>query len=104
MEIVRNTKGTKCEYKVWNDYKTQIIGSATIDEKNKTVTLETINIQRNRRDKGIGSQLLQEIKSDYQNTEIIAWIFTARLNWYKRHGFQTDEKTEDLIKVRKPPQ
>ncbi len=104
MEIVRNTKGTKCEYKIWNDYKTQIIGSATIDEKNQPVTLETINIQRNRRDKGIGSQLLQEIISDYQNTEIIVWIFNARLDWYKRHGFQTDKKREDLIKVRKPPQ
>lgn len=104
MEIERNEKGCKCEYQVWNDYKTQIIGAATIEESNQQVKLETINIQRNRRDKGIGSKLLQEIKSDYQDTEIIAWIFNARLNWYKRHGFQPDEKTKDLIKVRNPPQ
>ncbi len=104
MRIERKTQGCKCEYEVWNDYKTQVIGAATIDESENPVKIETINIQRNRRDKGIGTKLLKEIISDYQKTEIIAWIFSARLEWYKRHGFKLDKKTEDLIKVRKPPQ
>ncbi len=104
MKIEREKRGCKCEYEVWNEYKTQIIGAATIDESEKPVTLETINIQRNRRDKGIGSKLLQEIIQDYQNKEIKAWIFSARLEWYKRHGFQLDKEKEDLIKVRKPSQ
>lgn len=104
MKINRKNRGDKCEYKVWNDYQSQIIGEAILDQTTKPIKLENINIKRNRRNKGIGSQLLKKIKSDYKNSEIIAWVFSGRTDWYQRHGFNLEKEKENLVKVRKPPQ
>ncbi len=102
MEIESEKQGSRREYEIWNDYETHVIGAATVDESGESPSIETINIQRNRRDRGIGSELLEEIVSDYQDMELEAWVFSARLEWYERHGFEKEGKKEELIKVRKP--
>ena len=102
MEIESEKQGSRKEYEIWNDYETHVIGAATVDESGESTSIETINIQRNRRDRGVGSELLKEIVSDYQDAELEAWVFSARLEWYERHGFEKEREKERLIKVRKP--
>jgi len=102
MEIESEKQGTRKEYEIWNDYETHVIGAAIVDESGGSPSIETINIQRNRRDRGIGSKLLKEIVSDYQDAELEAWVFRARLEWYRRHGFEKEGEREELIKVRRP--
>lgn len=101
MKISRENFKDKCKYKVWNDYESRIIGGATLQDSSQPILLENINVQRNRRDRGIGSKLLNKILSDYDNSEIVAWVFEARVDWYQRHGFEKEDKSEDLVKVRK---
>lgn len=102
MEIKCEENGSEKCYEVWNDYKTQVIGGAVLDESGEDVAIKKINIQRNRRAHGIGSQLLEKIVSDYEDTVLKAWVFQARVNWYKRHGFQKEKENEDLIKMKRP--
>ncbi len=103
MKINRENLEDKCKYKVWNDYESRIIGGATLEDSSRPILLENINVQRNRRDRGIGSKLLNQILADYDNSEIVAWIFDARVNWYQRHGFEEEDQSGDLVKVRRTP-
>ncbi|KXB05153.1 hypothetical protein AKJ51_02060 [candidate division MSBL1 archaeon SCGC-AAA382A20] len=104
MEIDQKNQEEKCVYEVWNDYRTHIIGTATINKTLQHKKLKNINIHRQRRSKGIGSKLLQRIISDHADSTIVAWVFNERVDWYKRHGFTTDEESENLVKVVKPSQ
>lgn len=99
MKIDRVDCGERCRYKVWNEYQTHIIGTATVKRNKRPLVLENINVHRNRRDNGIGSELLQKVISDYEDSTIIAWVFDDRVDWYKRHGFTKEKETEELVKM-----
>lgn len=104
MQIERRDLEDRCKYVVWNEYGSHIIGSATLVDGDKPVLLKGINIQRNRRGRGIGSELLNRILSDFEDSEIIAEVFNARVRWYRRHGFELDEEFDQLVRVRRSPQ
>ena len=104
MKIEKRDRDSKCKYIVWNDYESQVIGSATLVNSERPVYLKEINVHRNRRGKGIGSRLLKRIVSDFEDCEIVAEVFDSRLEWYRRHGFDEEEELEQLVKVRRDPQ
>ncbi|KXA91518.1 hypothetical protein AKJ63_01330 [candidate division MSBL1 archaeon SCGC-AAA259D18] len=103
MEIERQSAENKHEYLVWTYYRSHIIGSATIVDSGQSVRLKNISIQHNRRSKGIGSKLLRRILDDFDDSEVVAEAFGARLDWYRRHGFELEERKGRLIKVRRNP-
>lgn len=104
MKIERENQENRCEYKVWNDYESQIIGGAILDKSSRPLMLKEISVQRNRRSKGIGSKLLKKIVSDFQGSEIVAQVFSSRVGWYESHGFEAEENFGRLVKVRREPQ
>jgi len=103
MKIEREVRDGRCKYEVWNDYRTHVIGAATIDRNSEPKELENINVHPGRRGDGVGSRLLSRILSDYDDSTIVAWVFNQRLEWYERHGFDAVENSEDLVKVKRPP-
>ncbi|KXA92443.1 hypothetical protein AKJ64_03140 [candidate division MSBL1 archaeon SCGC-AAA259E17] len=103
MKIERQSTENKHENLVWTDYKSHIIGSATIVDSEQSARLKNINIQNNRRSKGMGSRLLERILEDFGDSEPVAKAFEARLDWYRRHGFELEEKNGRLIKIRRNP-
>ena len=104
MEIESKDKKNKSEYIVWNDSKSQIIAGATLKDDRNPVRLERIDVKRNLRDHGIGTKLLRRILEDFENSEIVAQVFSARVDWYRRHGFELEERNNQLVKVRREPQ
>lgn len=101
MRIERRELGEHYKYVVWNDYGTQIVGRAILRHETEFLFLKDINIQRNLRGRGLGSELLERIYRDFEGSEIIANIFEDRLDWYNRHGFEFDDKKGQLIRVRR---
>ncbi len=104
MKIERKRKENRSEYLVWNDSRSQIIAGATLKEADDPVRLERIDVKRNLRDNGIGTKLLKRILSDFDDSEIVAEVFSARVDWYRRHGFEPEEEQDQLTKLRRAPQ
>lgn len=104
MEIEYQDLGEKSKYLVWNEHRSQIIGSATLIDSEDPVLLKEINIQRNRRSRGVGSVLLKRILEDFAGSEMEAEVFSSRTDWYVRHGFEVEEDEGRLVKVKREPQ
>ncbi len=104
MRIEKKETNTKHEYIVWNETKTQIIAGATLENSKNPVMLKRIDVQRNRRNDGIGTKLLEKIVTDYKDSKIVAEVFTSRTDWYQRNGFEIEEKNDRLVKVKREPQ
>lgn len=104
MQIERKQNQNRSKYLVWNETKTQIIASATLKDSAKPVTLKRIDVTRNRRSDGIGTELLKRILSDFENSKIVADVFSSRVDWYERHGFEAEKEMDQLVKVKREPQ
>lgn len=101
MEIERHDSGDLHKYLVWDKMGSSVVGSATLLDSRDPVLLKEISINRKLRGNGLGSELLSRIVEDFEDSAIEAEIFEARLEWYRRHGFEVEEEKEDLFRVRR---
>lgn len=56
-----------------------------------------INVSREWRGRGIGSELLRIIKEDFRGKRVTAEVFRERVGWYERNGFERAGERGHLV-------
>lgn len=101
MEIETHESGDTRKYLAWDDWGSRVVGSATLHDGEEPVLLKEISISRRLRGDGLGSKLLRRIMNDFEGSTIEAEVFEARLDWYRRHGFEVVEEMDQLFRIRR---
>jgi N-acetylglutamate synthase-like GNAT family acetyltransferase len=86
-------------YLVWDGNHSRVISRAVVLEKDGSVELRTIDVDKMYHGSGIGTKLLRRIIANFSGREIIAWVFDARVNWYVRNGFKVSESNNNMTKM-----
>ncbi|HDI12981.1 MAG: hypothetical protein DRN83_03155 [Hadesarchaea archaeon] len=102
MQIEHSKNNGAHRYECWDDYGCSIVGSAVVIEQEDHVYLKDINVSSYYRGRGIGTRLLNRVIVDFKKKPIMADVFEARLPWYRRHGFKSVGRTDNLIKIIRP--
>lgn len=104
MQIEHSAQDGVHRYECWDDYGCSVVASAVIQEQDGHAYLHGINVSSGHRGRGVGTELLKQILEDFDGTHIVADVFEARVQWYKKHGFEPVGETNNLIRIVKPPQ
>ncbi len=99
MQIEHTIRDGVHRYLCWGDYGCSVVASAVSVEEDDHVYLKDINLGPAYRGHGIGTRLLEQIKEDFSERDLVANVFEARVPWYRRQGFEPFEMTNNLVKI-----
>ncbi|MEM2874785.1 MAG: GNAT family N-acetyltransferase [Candidatus Hadarchaeales archaeon] len=99
MQIETYATDESQRYECWDHYGCSIVASAVVIRRDGYAYLKDINVSSSQRGKGIGTELLSRIISDFGSMHIVADVFADRLSWYERHGFEEIGRNNHLIKI-----
>lgn len=100
MNIEKLIEKNRCEYLVWNESYSRIIGVARVEIGEDKAEIKVINVENSYRGNGIGTKLLKKIVDDFSDKKIFTWTFEEREEWYKRNGFEAIARDGKLQKLR----
>lgn len=100
MHVERIEGDGNIEYLVWDSNYTRVIATARIGDCRDGYKLEVINVVRDFRGNGIGTKLLKRIASDFSGSELSAWVFKHRMEWYERNGFKVVRGNGNFVRLK----
>lgn len=99
MNIEKNFEKDRCEYLIWNESYSRVIGTARVELSEGGAEIKVINIENSYRGNGIGTKLLKKIVDDFSDRQIFIWAFKGREEWYERNGFRVMAREGKLTKL-----
>jgi len=96
MRIEKSREGNLQRYECWDTFT--VVGFAVV-QIGESVHILDINVRREWRGRGVGSELLAAILEDFGERRITAEVFGERLSWYERNGFRRVGERGPLIVV-----
>ncbi len=96
MRIEKSRDGNLQRYECWDTFV--VVGFAVV-QVGECVQILDINVRREWRGRGVGSELLAAILDDFGDRRITAEVFEERLTWYERNGFRRVGEKGPLVLV-----
>jgi ribosomal protein S18 acetylase RimI-like enzyme len=96
MRIEKSREGNMQRYECWDTFT--VVGFAVVQIEERAHILD-INVRREWRGHGVGSELLAAILEDFGDRRITAEVFRERLPWYERNGFRRVGEKGPLVVV-----
>ncbi len=89
------------EYRVYDDYGIGVIAYAKVTRGPGGAEIKVINVSREYRGRGVGSEVLARIVRDHGDCLIMVETFGYLVGWYERFNFKC-VCDKPLIMVRSP--
>lgn len=103
MQVEKISARETSQYLAWDDFGSRIIGRATVVRSGDSALVQHIDISREYRGNGAGSELLKIILSDLEGLEVKTTTFEGRVKWYEKHGFRRTGERNKLVEMKKSP-
>jgi GNAT superfamily N-acetyltransferase len=87
------------EYLIQDDLEIAVIARAVCYDDGEKVSVDLINVNRDFRGKGLGSQLLVKIISQFKDKNLITSTWKYLVPWYEKYGFRVIGRNKGIFKL-----
>ena len=87
------------EYVIHDDLEITVIARAVCTDDGEKVSVDLINVSRDFRGRGLGSQLLVKILDQFKRKNLITSTWKYLVPWYESYGFRVIGNNKGIFQL-----